>query len=404
MSKSRSRVGVTTSIVTSLVLASSLSACTLGSIEGDAPDEPGRSELSSDDAGADAATRADSGSGLHDAGGATDTRTTPGDTGIAPGDATPGDAVSPPPPPPPPTATTDYAPYFFTWEWGGGGSGKFKSLVDLHENHGLTGATIAFALADAGKCKVTSEVLDHLADAKGFMALGGNLKVSFGGAAGDYLDYICTDADSFAKAIEDFVDATGVTDLDFDIEQGSKSFNDVVNTRRAVALKKVQDERKGVKISFTLAAAPSSTGSPGGLVSEGLGLLKAVIAKGVKLSHVNLMLMDYGSAWKGKPLAPPSLGSLTDANAQLRGLVSGLTEAQAWQMLGATPMIGQNDDGSVFSLADAKSLADFAKLHAIGLVAFWGINRDYPCTAGKDTCSTVDTRDFDFHEILKTVH
>ncbi len=323
-----------------------------------------------------------------------------------PVDAPPGSDATPPPDAttPPPASGTDYAPYFFTWEWGGGGSGKFSSLVDLHDKHGLTGATIAFALADGGKCAATREVFDHLADAKAFMAKGGQLKVSFGGASGDYLDYICTDSNSFAKAIEDFVDGTGVTDLDFDIEQGSKSFNATVDSRRAVALKKVQDERKAVKISFTLAAAPSSGDGSGGLTSEGIGLLKAVLSKGVVVSHVNLMLMDYGGGFAGKPLAPPSIGSLKDANAQLRGLISGLTEAQAYQMLGATPMIGVNDDSSTFSLADAKSLTDFVKLQKIGLVAFWGINRDYVCTAGKDTCSMVDVKDFDFHNILKAVH
>lgn len=302
---------------------------------------------------------------------------------------------------PPALPVTDYAPYFFTWEWGGGG--KFSSLVDLHRNHGLTGATIAFALADSGQCKATREVIDHLADAHAFMALGGQLKVSFGGAAGDYLDYICQDAPSFAKALDDFVDATGIKDLDFDIEQGSRSFNDTVDTRRAVALKQAQDDR-GIKVSFTLAAAASPGDGSGGLTSEGLGLLRAVLLKGVKISHVNLMLMDYGSSWQGKALAPPSLGALADANAQLRGLIPGLSQADAWRILGATPMIGQNDDGAVFSLSDASALAAFAKQKSLGLVSFWGINRDFVCNAGKDTCSMVDVHDFDFHAILATVH
>lgn len=338
----------------------------------------------------------------------------PGETSVPPGDAAGHDSNAADAPGtdgapgtdsgPPPAPSTDYAPYFFTWEWGGGGSGKFASLADLYDKHGLTGATIAFALADGGKCAATREVFDHLADAKAFMARGGQLKVSFGGAAGDYLDYICTDSSSFAKAIEDFVDGTGVTDLDFDIEQGSKSFNATVNSRRAVALKKVQDDRPSVKVSFTLAAGASTGDGSGGLTSEGIGLLSAVLAKGVKISHVNLMVMDYGGSWVGKPLAPPSLGALKDANAQLRKLVSGMTEAEAWRMLGATPMIGVNDDGSTFSLADAKSLADFTKAHSLGLVAFWGINRDYVCSAGKDTCSMVDVKDFDFHNVLKSVH
>jgi hypothetical protein len=304
--------------------------------------------------------------------------------------------------PPPPTPVTDYAPYFFTWDWGGGG--EFGSLADLYDKHGLTGATIAFVLADGGKCSATRDTFDNLADAKAFMSRGGQLKASFGGADGDYLDYTCGDAASFAKAIEDFVDGTGVTELDFDIEQGSKSFNDTVNQRRAQALAQVQRERPAVKVSFTLAAGASSGDGSGGLTDEGKGLLSACFSAGVKVSHVNLMLMDYGSDWVGKPLAPPSIGALTDANAQLRTLDATLSESDAWKMLGATPMIGVNDDGATFSLDDARSLASFVKDHQLGLVAFWGINRDFVCTSGKDTCSMVDPADFAFHDILEAVH
>lgn len=42
---------------------------------------------------------------------------------------------------------------------------------------------------------------------------------SFGGATGRYLENGCATTASLTAAIEAFVDDTGLTDLDFDVEQ-----------------------------------------------------------------------------------------------------------------------------------------------------------------------------------------
>ena len=238
---------------------------------------------------------------------------------------------------------------------------------------------------------------------KAFVAAGGHVKASFGGADGTYLDAECKDAASWAKAIEDFVDATGITDLDFDIEQ-DPVLTDAVNALRGSALKMVQDA-KGVKVAFTLAASPHTSGSPGGLTSQGLSVVTHAAQAGVAISHVNLMTMDYGDDYANQPLAPVAIGSLTDAQAQLRGAIAGLSDAAAWAMLGVIPMIGKNDDSEVFSLADAASLATFATQKQVGLVSFWSINRDQVCPNGADfnSCSTVDTSDFAFAKALGVV-
>jgi hypothetical protein len=101
------------------------------------------------------------------------------------------------------------------------------------------------------------------------------------------------------------------------------------------------------------------------------------------------------------PLAPISIASMTDGNAQLRKIIPGLTSDEAWRMIGATPEIGKNDDGEVFSIADAQALAAFATAHKLGLVSFWSIQRDSAC--GGRGCSGYDPTNFAYDKILQTV-
>jgi hypothetical protein len=300
-----------------------------------------------------------------------------------------------------PAGGIDYAPYFPTWVWGGSGY-AFTGLADLQKKSGLNEVTIAFVLSNGG-CNTTQDIEQNLPDVKAFVAAGGHVKASFGGADGAYLESQCTTAASWAQALEDFVDATGITDLDFDIEQ-DPVLTDSVNAMRGTALKLAQDAR-GIQVAFTLAANPHSSSSPGGLTSQGMSVVSHALAAGVKVRRVNLMTMDYGDSYGGQALAPVAIGSLTDANAQMMSLVSGLTKAQAWTMLGVIPMIGKNDDSEVFSLADAKTLSTFATTNGLGLVSFWSIDRDQVCPSGADynSCSTVETSSFAFTDVFKAV-
>ena len=288
------------------------------------------------------------------------------------------------------TGASDYAPYFPTWVWGSGGY-AVKSLTDLRAKSGLREVTLAFVLSNGG-CNTTRDIEDNLGDVKAFVAAGGHVKASFGGAAGTYVESRCKSAGALASAIESFVSATGITDLDFDIEQGP-ALTDAANAMRAQALEIVQAS-KGISVAFTLSAIP------GGLDARGLSVVSHALDAGVKVSHVNLMTMDYGDEYRGKALAPVAIGSLTGANAQLVGLGHGLTKAAAWRMLGVIPMIGRNDDAEVFSIADAKSLASFARANGLGLVSFWSIDRDRVCSGGPGECSRVNTSNFQFNAIL----
>jgi hypothetical protein len=295
----------------------------------------------------------------------------------------------------PPAATIDYAPYFPTWVWGGSGY-AFTGLADLQKKASLNEVTIAFVLSNGG-CDTTQDIEQNLSDVQAFVAAGGHVKASFGGADGNYVESGCSDAASLATAIEGFVTATGITDLDFDIEQ-DPMLTDAVNAMRGQALATVQ-KSKGIQVAFTLAANPSPGG---GLTSQGLSVVSHALSAGVTVSHVNFMTMDYGDSFGGMPLAPVVTGSLTDGHTQITSLVPGISSADAWRMVGVIPMIGKNDDSEVFSLDDAKTLATFATTNRIGLVSFWSIDRDQPGT-DYNSSSTVQTTDFAFDDILQTV-
>ena len=295
---------------------------------------------------------------------------------------------------------TEYAPYFYTWGWGNTAY-PFTGLADLKAKSGVGAVTLAFVLGNGG-CKATRDIQDHLADVKAFVASGGHVKASFGGADGTYLEASCADDASLAAAIEQFVDETGITDLDFDVEQGGV-MDATTNARRGRALKKAQDA-KGIQVAFTLAAFPRDKwGTPGGITAASVEVVKAAVSAGVHISHVNLMTMDYGGYYStGYKMGDLAVSAVTDAALQLKAIIPGLTDAQAFAMLGATPMIGRNDVSSeTFTLDDARILISFARDKKLGLVSFWAINRDQPGSS-LALSSVVNSRNFEFHEIFRT--
>jgi chitinase len=284
-----------------------------------------------------------------------------------------------------------FAPYFETWNWGDS-SYPFTGLVDLKNKSGVNGVTLAFVLSNGG-CAPTTDIQAHQSDVNAFVASGGLVKASFGGADGTYLDAACSSASAFAGALESFVKATGIKDLDFDVEQ-SAVMTTAANQKRAQGLKQAQDAL-GIQVSFTL---PVDTT---GLESNGLDVVKQAHNAGVAISHVNLMVMDYDSSLTGD-MATYAEQALTATQAQLVSTL-GLSSTAAWAMLGATPMIGKNDvSGEVFTLADAKTLLTFAQQKHLGLLSFWSIHRDRTGTNYNDA-STVNTASYQFANVFKAV-
>jgi chitinase len=77
-------------------------------------------------------------------------------------------------------------------------------------------------------------------------------------------------------------------------------------------------------------------------------------------------------------------GALNDAHAQLatffRSLGLPMSGDQVCQHIGATVMIGQNNDaGEVFTTGDAAGLKSFANRVDLKRISMWSLNRDSQC-------------------------
>ncbi|WP_329192585.1 MULTISPECIES: cellulose binding domain-containing protein [unclassified Streptomyces] len=299
------------------------------------------------------------------------------------------------------TATSEPAP---TGTPGGGGttSAGFAPYVDtsLYPAHDLldtvakTGVkefNLAFVTSGGGCTPLwggtTALDADRVASQiSALRAKGGDVRVSFGGAAGSELALACDSAPALAAAYGKVIDTYGLTKVDFDIEGGALP-NAAANTRRAQAIARLQKSHPGLDVSFTLPVMPE------GLTQAGLDLLADARHNGVAIAAVNIMAMDYGPAYAAD-MGGYAIQAATATQAQIKSVL-GLSDAAAWKTVAVTPMIGVNDVAAeVFTVEDAAQLASFARSKGIGRLAMWSAARDRQCAGGaKDhadpTCSSV---------------
>lgn len=211
---------------------------------------------------------------------------------------------------------------------------------------------------------------------------GGDVAVSFGGAANDELSIRCTDPDSLATAYSAVIARYSLDMIDLDIEGAAASAPDV-SARRAQAILSVQQAQK--QAGHDLAVWLTLPVSPTGLAADGLAVLQSMLSADVVIAGVNGMTMDYGNAMPaGQTMFQASQSALTGLAHQLVAAYGAagekLTAEQAWQRIGATPMIGQNDVADeIFGLSDASQLLDFAQSQHIRRISMWSSNRDQPC-------------------------
>src|SRR5882757_1327409 len=193
---------------------------------------------------------------------------------------------------------------------------------------------------------------------------GGNVLISFGGASGGEPAEKCTSVSSLEAEYANVVKTYGVTRLDFDIE-GSDLNNTTANARRDQALAALQKANPAVQVDYTLPVAPN------GLESNAQNLLKDAKAKGVKVSIVNIMTMDFGD---GQNALKDAESGANATHTQLGKIFTGSSSTQLWNMMGLTPIAGQNDDNEFFSQANAATLESFAKSNGVGELSFWEVD------------------------------
>jgi chitinase len=194
---------------------------------------------------------------------------------------------------------------------------------------------------------------------------GGNVAASFGGAGSKELAETCTSVSSLAAAYGKIVSTYGITRLDFDIE-GNTINNTAATSRRDQALAQLQKSNKSVQVDFTLPVDPT------GLESNATNLLKDAKSKGVAVSVVNIMTMDFGD---GQNALKDAESAANATHGQLQKIYTGDSSAQVWGMLGLTPIAGRNDDNENFTQSNARTLEGFAKSNGVGELAFWEVDQ-----------------------------
>jgi len=241
-------------------------------------------------------------------------------------------------------------------------------------------------------------------------AIGGDVMVSFGGAAGQELAQVITNVTTLKNAYETVINAYNLTHIDFDIE-GAASADKVSVDRRSQAIAAVQKDMaaagKPLEVWFTLPVLPS------GLTADGLYSLQSALKYGVQIGGVNVMAMDYGDYAAPNPsgqMGTYAIQSGVSLFNQLRTLYGSTpTDAQLWSMVGITPMIGVNDVASeIFDLPAAQQLTSWAASKGIGRLAMWSMNRDQPPPGGTPlnyasaTSSSILQKPYDFAKTFVT--
>lgn len=260
------------------------------------------------------------------------------------------------------------------------------TLTTVAANYGTKFFTLAFV--DGAGCKWnmynTSSWKTQIANLR---AAGGDVGISFGGwttdNGGTDLGSTCSSPSAAAAQIESVVTTFDLHHVDFDIESLALSnHTDVDRTTKALKLVRswASSNSRSLKFSYTLPTFPS------GLSSDGQYVLSNGKANGFVPNYVNLMTMDYGTS--GTEMGTAANSALDAAAAQVASTF-GKTSAQAFAMMGNTPMIGQNDSaGEIFTTADAASVVSHAKSKGIAMVSFWSEGRDNGGCAGQTSASS----------------
>ena len=240
---------------------------------------------------------------------------------------------------------------------------------------------------------------------------GSDVAVSLGGALNTELAVACTDIDELTAAYRAVIDRYDLSLIDLDLERDNLA-DGQAGYRRAQAIAALQEERAStehpLQVWLTLPVGTE------GLTEDGLAAAEQLYVAGVHLAGVNVMTMDFGVDLGGRSMSAAAIAALHATHDQLARLTGrydvDLPAGDVWSILGATPMIGQNDvAGEVFTVDDATALNAFANAQGMARMSMWSLGRDRTCGPNypdirvvSDACSGVDQGDASFAEILAT--
>ena len=127
---------------------------------------------------------------------------------------------------------TEVAPYFYTWAFGS--SGYTANTLAQAKADGATAITLAFGTSN-GSCTLQGFNFSSSTktDVQNFIAGGGRIILSFGGADGPFLEDNCS-VSGLYNIINNLISTYKIYYLDFDVEGNEVTDTTAANTRNSV--------------------------------------------------------------------------------------------------------------------------------------------------------------------------
>jgi len=251
----------------------------------------------------------------------------------------------------------------------------------------------------------------YLSKIENYESLGGKVGISFGGANGIPIwEAKQATSDNIKSTLLNVVDKYKLNYIDFDIEGNSVHQDHTPElTKLAIALKEIHKENSNLQISITLPVLRT------GLVNDGLIAFNTIYDNAKFGLITNIMAMDYGSPnpEAGKGAISAAEGTLNSIKEVFKKNSISLEKGETYaDYLGLTPMIGVNDDNSptnpnIFTLDNAKEVANWAVENNLKWLGFWSATRDFP--SEKPVVSPIDSGlsdipDFGFLHLFKSIY
>ena len=263
--------------------------------------------------------------------------------------------------------------------------------------NGVTSVTMAFVIADPTNPNlIWSEVTDYIPEMASYIAKGNDLWISCGGASGTYIESVQTQAQMVAN-LSSLLQQTGCRQLDFDIENGTLG-DMTINTKRALAIAQLQQMFPGLKVRFTIATEYVSQWQ-NAIPDTEWALIQNAITNGVSITQIGPMVMDCSlpdGDW-----GTSAVTMLNNILGQMKTYFPSKTQSELNSMLFPIFMIGKNDNGTTFTLADAQTVTNYAIQNRIGGLSYWALQRDQSSTGGLAVSSMIPQTDYQFYNIFK---
>ena len=281
------------------------------------------------------------------------------------------------------------APYIFP------ATSNSPNPITAMKTTGVRAYTLAFILAKGGcnpawdgSGSLTGSAIVNRVNA--IRNAGGDVVVSFGGAAGTKLGNSCGSAAALAGAYQKVINAYKLRAIDIDLEAGEVS----QGAKVIQALKIVKQKNPSVRTIMTVGVGT------GGLEGGEAKLPGLDAAAGSPVDVWTIMPFDFGGQ-SGANMGTLTVSITKKVHAQLKAAHKNLTDAQVWAKQGISSMNGKTDANETVTVKNFQTMLTFIQQNHMARFTFWTINRDRGnCGGSSDTCSGISQNPLDFTKVV----